>query len=150
MALEQVLFCFCLAIGASALSAVQAPPSATKRFAELSSGEWDPSSLSGPGSRPEVTAPFVEFFLQWMSEHEDVQSMVEVSAGHWPSGWQRFVQWPAIDYTGVDLLADLIKQDKAYAADKGLASFGLRSMQFLEGDMLKDDTLPKADLLFTK
>jgi len=121
-----------------------------KRFAELSSGEWDNSSLSGPGSRPEVCRPFVEFFLQWLADHKEVQSMVEVSAGHWPTGWQRFVQWPPLDYTGVDLLEDVIKADRDYVTRKGTDQIGLRKMTFQKGDMLDDATMPKADLLFTK
>jgi hypothetical protein len=121
-----------------------------KRFAELSSGEWDNSSLSGPGSRPEVCKPFVDFFLQWLDDHKEVQSMVEVSAGHWPSGWQRFVPWPQIDYTGIDLLEDVIQADNAYVNQRGIADIGLHKMTFQKGDMLDDSTMPKADLLLTK
>jgi hypothetical protein len=125
-----------------------APESAKRKFENLSSGQWDNVSLSGPGSRPEATRPFVDFFLQWMRNHTDVESMVEVSAGHWPTGWQRLVEWPHIDYTGIDLLEDVIAADKQYLAKNGKA--GLRSMVFQQGDMLVDETLPEADLLFTK
>jgi len=138
------------AIAALEQSAEGAPDKAVRRFEQLSSGEWDPDSMSGPGSRPEVCKPFVDFFLKWLGEHKDVQSMVEVSAGHWPTGWQRLVQWPAIDYTGIDLLSDVIDADKAFVAKKGKESFGLKSMLFQKGDMLNDTTMPKADLLFTK
>mmetsp|Transcript_53587 Transcript_53587/g.142816 ORF Transcript_53587/g.142816 Transcript_53587/m.142816 type:complete len:232 (+) Transcript_53587:315-1010(+) len=83
-----------------------------------------------------------------MRNHTDVESMVEISAGHWPTGWQRFVEWPHIDYTGIDLLEEVITADKEYLAKNGKA--GLRSMVFQQGDMLVDKTLPEADLLFTK
>ena len=126
----------------------QAPDSARRTFEDLSSGKWDKTSLSGPGSRPEAARPFVDFFLQWMQNHTDVESMVEVSAGHWPTGWQRFVEWPHIDYTGIDLLEDVITADREHLAKNGKA--GLRSMVFKQGDMLVDQTLPEADLLFTK
>mmetsp|Transcript_17784 Transcript_17784/g.50332 ORF Transcript_17784/g.50332 Transcript_17784/m.50332 type:complete len:261 (-) Transcript_17784:314-1096(-) len=126
----------------------QAPDTAVKKFGDLSSGIWDKTSLSGPGSRPEACSPFVDFFLGWMRNHTDVESMVEISAGHWPTGWQRFVEWPHIDYTGIDLLEEVITADKEYLAKNGKA--GLRSMVFQQGDMLVDKTLPEADLLFTK
>jgi hypothetical protein len=121
---------------------------AEMRFEDLSSGTWDNESLSGPGSRPEACQPFVDFFLRWMSNHSDVESMVEVSAGHWPTGWQRFVEWPHIDYTGIDLLEDVITADQQYMTKNGKR--GLRSMVFQQGDMLLDKSLPKADLLLTK
>jgi len=128
---------------------VQTPSDAQARFQDLSNGTWDNSSLSGPGSRPELCKPFADFFLRWIGNHRtDVQSMVEVSAGHWPTGWQRFVKWPHIDYTGVDLLEDVIAADKRHLAENGKG--GLRSMVFQQGDMLVDASLPKADLLFTK
>lgn len=128
---------------------VQTPSDAQARFQDLSNGTWDNSSLSGPGSRPELCKPFADFFLRWIGNHRtDVQSMVEVSAGHWPTGWQRFVKWPHIDYTGVDLLEDVVAADKRHLAENGKG--GLRSMVFQQGDMLVDASLPKADLLFTK
>mmetsp|Transcript_72288 Transcript_72288/g.188538 ORF Transcript_72288/g.188538 Transcript_72288/m.188538 type:complete len:310 (+) Transcript_72288:77-1006(+) len=135
--------------GRAGAAQAQTPPDAQERFEELSSGGWDNSSLSGPGSRPELCKPFADFFLRWIGNHRDeVQSMVEVSAGHWPTGWQRFVEWPDIDYTGVDLLDDVVAADKKYLAEHGKG--GLRSMAFQQGDMLLDASLPRADLLFTK
>lgn len=141
-----------LVCGACSLTmqADQAPASAIKRFSQLSSGEWDPDSLSGPGSRPDVAQPFVEFFLRWLGNHSDIKSIVEASAGHWPSGWQRHVQWPALDYVGIDLLPEIIKADKKMVQELGSKKFGFKSMKFVRGDMLKDETLPKADLFFTK
>jgi len=139
-----------LAVQRDSVGSLRMTRAGEKRFAELSSGEWDNSSLSGPGSRPEVCKPFVEFFLQWLKDHKEVQSMVEVSAGHWPSGWQRFVSWPQIDYTGIDLLEDVITADRAYVTQRGIEDIGLRNMTFRKGDMLDDSTLPTADLLFTK
>jgi len=134
--------------GRASASEAQTPQEAERRFERLSSGIWDNASLSGPGSRPELCRPFVEFFHQWMHNHPDIGSMVEVSAGHWPTGWQRFVEWPHIDYTGIDLLEDMITADKQYMAKEGKA--GLRSMVFQKGDMLVDASMPKADLLLTK
>ena len=38
--------------------------------------------------------------------------MVEASCGHWPSGWQMNVSWPAMDYVGVDVMPGVIEEDK--------------------------------------
>merc|ERR1719221_878628 len=145
----------CLLLAVTGVSAVtlqsgQVPESGIKRFSKLSAGEWDPDSLSGPGSKPDVAKPFVEFFLGWLKQHPNVTSMVESSAGHWPSGWQRFVEWPGLDYVGVDILPEVVEADEKYLADTGIKKLGLKSMRFMKGDMLKAETLPKADLFFTK
>eukprot|EP00966_Prymnesium_polylepis_P307841 7113906-Prymnesium_polylepis.1 len=74
--------------------------------------------------------------------------MVEASCGHWPSGWQSAVQWPGLDYTGVDLLREQTDANAALVGERGKASFGLRSATFMPMDMTRE-TLPAADLLLT-
>jgi hypothetical protein len=145
------LVALALAPCAHSLLLQQVPLEGIKKFSTLSNGGWDNQSLSGPGSRPEVARPFVEFFDGWLRDHSGiVTSIVEASAGHWPSGWQQFMPWPALDYVGIDLLPEVIQADQKFLDEQGKDRFGLKSMMFMEGDMLKDDTLPPADLFFTK
>lgn len=133
-----------------ALQQAQVPEEGISKFSKLSSGGWDNQSMSGPGSRPEVAEPFIRFFQGWLRNHSDVESVVEASAGHWPSGWQQFMPWPQLDYVGIDLLPEVIEADNQFLAQQGRARFGLKSMRFMKGDMLNDTSLPPADLFFTK
>ena len=41
-------------------------------------------------------------------------SVVDVSSGHWPSGWQRGVKWSGQDYTGLDITPKMIEDNRAF------------------------------------
>ncbi len=65
-------------------------------------------AMSGPGSEYFTQKPFAVWLGKFLKKR-GVKGMVEASCGHWPSGWQLFVDWPNhLFYTGVDLIGDVI------------------------------------------
>ena len=108
-------------------------------------------AVSGVGSTKGAAAPLMQYLRSFLEARPgDVNSMVEASCGHWPSGWQSAMTWPGhLNYTGVDLLSELVYANAKLVATCGVASFGLRSARFVTHDMV-DAPLPPADLLLTK
>lgn len=107
-------------------------------------------AASGVGSKAKNVRPFLSFLHTWIDQHKEIGSIVEASAGHWPSGWQSFMKWPRpVDYIGVDLMPSVINDNNAMLQQQGVQTFGLRSMRFQVLDML-EEVLPAADLLITK
>ena len=104
-------------------------------------------AISGRGSEPALVGPFMTFLSSWL-EAKGVTSMVEASAGHWPTGWQRTMAWPPISYRGFDLLP-LMVEDNSALLNSSSTRFGLRDAQFQQYDMLQQP-LPAADVLLTK
>lgn len=107
---------------------------------------WD-LAVSGPGSKVDHIRPFIDFLPAWMADH-NVTSVVDVSSGHWPSGWQQGVKWPAADYVGVDVTPENKEENDEFIKNHGAAKFGLKSARFETNDMR--NSLPPADLLITK
>jgi len=107
---------------------------------------WD-VAVSGPGSKPEHIRPFIDWLGNYIREH-NVTSVVDVSCGHWPSGWQQAVSWHGVDYTGIDITPENIEEDTQFFKENPASKFGLKSARFQVGDLTKP--LPKADLLITK
>lgn len=102
-------------------------------------------AVSGGGATWDAARPLGEFLPEFMAAH-NVTSMVEASAGHWPSGWQRNVSWPPLRYIGVDIQPEVVQADRQLTANH---TFGLASVDFKEWDMLRTP-LPSADLLLVK
>eukprot|EP00434_Breviolum_minutum_P040389 symbB.v1.2.035888.t1/scaffold4941.1/size32609/3 len=110
--------------------------------------EWDGEALSGLGSREETTREFRNFLEGFLQEH-GVNSVVDAGCGHWPSGYQRFMNWQNVQYTGVDVVPYVVDENTRYFQDeKMLSSHGLRSAQFMCGDV--SENLPEGDLLLVK
>ena len=50
-------------------------------------------------------------------------SLTEASSGHWASGWQSAVEWPAsLNYTGVDIVGALVA-DNSHFTSKGWTNY---------------------------
>jgi len=110
--------------------------------------EWDGEALSGLGSREETTREFRNFLEGFLQEH-GINSVVDAGCGHWPSGYQRFMNWQNVQYTGVDVVPYVVEENTRYFQDKNmLSSHGLRSAQFMCGDV--SENLPEGDLLLVK
>jgi len=120
-------------------------------FRSIYSGsEWQlgADALSGLGSREETTRPFCRF-LEAFLRGEGIRSIVDLGCGHWPSGYQRFVDWGSASYVGVDIVPRVVEDNRAYLRRTSrLAAFGLRSASFVEADARAP--LPPADLLLVK
>lgn len=102
-------------------------------------------SVSGAGSEALAVQPFSTFLLDWMMRY-NITSMVEASCGHWPTGWQKSVQWPPIKYTGVDLLMSMVEDSSRFLQNH---ISGFSGVEFLTADMTSTP-LPGADLLLVK
>jgi len=107
---------------------------------------WD-EAVSGTASKPEHVGPFIEWLGNYIKE-QNVTSVVDVSCGHWPSGWQQSVNWHGVDYLGIDILPENIEENARFLKYKPASAFGLSNARFEVGDMKKP--LPNADLLITK
>eukprot|EP00747_Dinoflagellata_sp_TGD_P209329 gnl/TRDRNA2_/TRDRNA2_82725_c1_seq1.p1 gnl/TRDRNA2_/TRDRNA2_82725_c1~~gnl/TRDRNA2_/TRDRNA2_82725_c1_seq1.p1 ORF type:complete len:278 (+),score=38.36 gnl/TRDRNA2_/TRDRNA2_82725_c1_seq1:89-835(+) len=111
--------------------------------------KYEHFAVSGVGSEIRSCEPFIEFFPVWLRDSK-ATSMLEVSCGHWASGWQQAVQWPAIKYHGVDIASRCVVDNLAFVNNgSGVGRFGLSHMNFTHGDMMAGP-LPAADVLFTK
>jgi len=108
--------------------------------------EWD-EAVSGPGSKAEHVKPLLEFLTQFIQDR-NITSVVDVSCGHWPSGWQQRVNWGGVKYYGRDITPENIQENTKFFGEQGPSKFALEAADFEAGDMR--DPLPPADLLITK
>ena len=104
-------------------------------------------AISGRGSEPALVGPFMTFLRSWL-EARGVRSIVEASAGHWPTGWQREMAWPALSYRGLDLLPMMVEDNQELLKNSS-DRYGLRDARFEIFDMLQRPLDP-ADVLLTK
>lgn len=110
--------------------------------------EWGSEARSGLGSFAETTKEFRDFLEAFLRER-GVSSVVDAGCGHWPSGYQRFMNWQGVHYTGVDVVPYVVRENRDYFREPGvLASHGLASAEFLQGDV--SSLLPPAELLIVK
>ncbi|CAE7790944.1 unnamed protein product, partial [Symbiodinium sp. KB8] len=110
--------------------------------------EWGADARSGLGSREETTREFRVFLESFLRDHS-VRSVVDAGCGHWPSGYQRFMNWQGVHYTGIDVVPYVVAENAAYFQDgHNLATHGLSSARALCGDV--SEQLPPADLLLVK
>lgn len=110
--------------------------------------EWGEEARSGLGSREGTTREFRGFLERFLRER-GVTSVVDAGCGHWPSGYQRFMNWQGVHYTGIDVVPYVVGENRAYFADPAvLAARGLASARCQVGSVC--DVLPGADLLLVK
>lgn len=110
--------------------------------------EWDGEALSGLGSREETTREFRSFLEEFLQQRK-ITSVVDAGCGHWPSGYQRFMDWQNVHYTGVDVVPYVVQENTRYFEDASvLSSHGLLSAKFICDDV--SEMLPEADLLLVK
>lgn len=130
----------------SSLSKVD--PMTQKAFADYADNVRG-NAHSGLGSAP--FPAFTEFLNSFLA-NKNPRSILEVSCGHWPSGWQiRGVKWPKADYLGVDITPGVVDDDLKMVQEMMVSGnqSGFNKMHFKVGDMVSDD-LPRAEMLLTK
>jgi len=99
---------------------------------------WESPLKSGPGSAPDLNRGYCEL-LQRVIRELSISSVVDLGCGDW--SFSCLIDWTAIDYTGIDVVPELIDELNAKYARNGV--------RFLEGDLLTCD-LPEADLAIAK
>merc|ERR1712146_162196 len=76
-------------------------------------------STSGSGSNYDINSELLNFLSRWLKEN-NIKSIVEVSSGHWRSGWQKEFDWNNIDYTGVDINKSVILDNIEFSKNANL------------------------------
>jgi SAM-dependent methyltransferase len=99
---------------------------------------WGGTSRSGPGSDPEVLRPYAELLSNFLRER-NIRSVVDVGCGDWALG--RTLDWTGIDYTGVDIVPEVIEMLNA--------TYGSSNVRFLCRELVADE-LPCAELCVIK
>lgn len=92
---------------------------------------------SGTGSKPENTDDYMIFLSKFMKLN-DVRSVVDFGCGDWQ--FSRFIDWSGINYTGIDVVEDVI--------DKNTKQFGAPNILFK--CTAEIENIPDADLLICK
>ena len=93
---------------------------------------------SGEGSLPRTTGEY-RTFLQSFLREKNIRSVTDAGCGDWQ--FSQMIDWAGIEYTGVDVVPDVIeKNEKQFAAS---------SIHFRCQDLLTEE-LPPADLLILK
>lgn len=100
---------------------------------------WDEKeSVSGPGSTFDATRN-IRAALPEIFETYKIKSVLDIPCGDF--NWMQHVDLDGIDYTGADIVEELIeKNNQNFASDK---------KRFLVLDLIKD-TLPKSDLIICR
>lgn len=92
---------------------------------------------SGVGSNLGYCLDYMRFLQGFMREHE-VRSVLDVGCGDWQ--FAKHMDWSGIRYTGMDVVREVIDQNKVFENPR---------CKFVYGDALTDE-LPKAQLLIVK
>lgn len=132
------------------------PQNDSLRLAREAAESADSQSLNESAMLMDIAAPFGKFFHKWMRYHPEVQSMVEASAGE-PVGWHKYAEWHedpigAPRYTWVDVMPEFsLSSSRAISEreDDGSVLLSTRTGT-MSGNMLRDESLPKADVLLTQ
>ena len=99
---------------------------------------WLGSSRSGPGSEPERTRKYRTIVENVLRAHH-ISSVVDIGCGDW--AFSKLVDWGGIDYTGVDIVPDLVARLNE--------DFGAIQRRFIVADLVECE-LPGADLCIVK
>lgn len=110
--------------------------------------EWGAEARSGLGSQESTTREFRDFLEGFLKQHR-ITSIVDAGCGHWPTGYQRFMNWQGVHYTGLDVVPYVVQENEAYFQDpEVLGAHGLSSAECQLGDVGAE--LPPGDLLLVK
>ena len=98
-------------------------------------GAWGQGS--GPGSSPENTLDYRHFLAKFMSQN-NIRSVADFGCGDWQ--FSRFIDWSGVFYTGIDIVEDVIIQNRA--------RFQTANINFLNFSGIDD--FPNVDLVICK
>jgi len=112
---------------------------ARSAFSEIyRSHSWLGTSRSGPGSEPTSTKKY-RTILERTLRSLPIRSVVDVGCGDW--AFSKMVDWGDVDYTGVDIVPDLIADLQS--------KFATERRRFVVANLIQDD-LPAADMCVIK
>jgi len=96
------------------------------------------TSKSGPGSDPELLRAYADLLMGFIRQR-NIRSVVDIGCGDWALG--RTLDWTGVDYTGVDIVPDVIETLQA--------TYGSGNVRFACRDLISDE-LPSAELCVIK
>lgn len=99
---------------------------------------WGGPFKSGPGSDPEMLRAYSTLLVDVL-EQRQVRSVVDVGCGDWTLG--RTLDWSGVDYTGVDIVPDVVETLNV--------NFHSNGIRFRCLDVVANE-LPQADLCIVK
>lgn len=94
---------------------------------------------SGLGSRPGVSAPFLQFLESFLFLHPEVKNIVDVGCGDYKI-FEDFT-WEGLFYTGLDVVEKVVDKDREL--------YGSENVQFFVHDAL-EEKIPPGDLVLCK
>jgi len=110
--------------------------------------EWGTEARSGLGSKEATTREFRVFLEAFLQDH-GITSIVDAGCGHWPTGYQRLMNWQGVHYHGIDIVPYVVNENQAHFANtRVLEDRGLASAKCDIGSAC--GVLPCADLLLVK
>lgn len=110
--------------------------------------EWGTEARSGLGSKEATTREFRVFLEGFLQDH-GITSIVDAGCGHWPTGYQRLMNWQGVHYHGIDIVPYVVEENRAHFANaRVLEDRGLASATCDAGSAC--GVLPCADLLLVK
>jgi SAM-dependent methyltransferase len=112
---------------------------AAKVFSEIyQSHAWGGESPSGPGSDPQQLKEYRRVIMDFLRK-DGIRTVLDVGCGDWAFSQQ--IDWSAVDYTGADVVPDLVRRlSNAFTSNK---------IRFIHLDLV-EDPLPPADLCLCK
>jgi len=113
-----------------------------------SHAEWGTEARSGLGSKEATTREFRVFLEAFLQDH-GITSIVDAGCGHWPTGYQRLMNWQGVHYHGIDIVPYVVNENRShFASARVLKDRGLASAKCDVGSAC--GVLPCADLLLVK
>jgi SAM-dependent methyltransferase len=101
-------------------------------------GTWNKTVRSGEGSIPSRNRRYIRI-LQEFIRKRGIRSVVDLGCGDW--SFSRYIDWSGVDYTGIDIVPELIASHNAQFARPGI--------RFIQANFLECE-LPRADLAVSK
>jgi trans-aconitate methyltransferase len=101
-------------------------------------GTWCKSVRSGEGSVPERNREYISLLQRFIRER-GARGVVDLGCGDW--SFSRLIDWSGVDYTGVDIVPELVQSHNAQYAREGV--------RFIQGNFITCE-LPPADLAISK
>jgi SAM-dependent methyltransferase len=103
--------------------------------------QWQSRSRSGPGSLPELNAPYLQALDATLAEH-NIKSVIDIGCGDWTL-YQSAFDWHGkqISYIGIDVVPELV--------DRLNRLYGRDNVEFRQLDVYSTE-LPEADLYILK
>lgn len=101
-------------------------------------GTWTSEGFAQSGSQIDITQEYVTYLQKFLEENE-IKTVLDIGCGDW--AFSRYIDWTGIEYTGIDVVQDVIHRNQA--------QFSSPNITFIHENFLEME-LPEADLILCK